>query len=229
VPAHVSPATISTLPAPVRDAYRAAVTDAMHPVFLLAAALAVIAFLLSLLLQEVPLRTSSRSEAGGTTGIAGTAADPSRVRAVERALSTIAGRENRWDVYRRVATRAGLPLEPPELWLLARLGDRARPPAQSRHPDVAVNVDGEHLAASLDALRGAGYVETEDSPTRLTPSGVAAYDQLVAARRAGLRDALDGLDPDAHPELRRILDEFARDLLVAAPARPAIDPASTGS
>src|SRR5215211_3638949 len=43
----------------------------------------------------------------------------------ERALSVLAAREQRWELYERLAVRAGVDLSPPQLWLLARLGERA--------------------------------------------------------------------------------------------------------
>ncbi len=224
-PRSVSPATIKHLPPGVREVYAAAVTDAMHPVFLLAACAAGVAFLLTFLLQEIPLRATSRTD-GGATGMAG-AADSSRIRAVERSLAAIAAREARWDVYLRVARRAGLALDPPELWLLARLGEHPALPAHALAPTLGVPRDD--LAGALGGLHRQGYAgSSHDGFVLLTPAGVAAHEHLVAARRAGLREALDGLDPDAHPELRRLLDDFARDLVAAIPAPPKPAPVPSG-
>ena len=36
-------------------------------------------------------------------------------------------------------------------------------------------------------------------------------------KRSGLRDLLDGWDPDEYPELRRLIDELARDLVAQVP------------
>jgi hypothetical protein len=56
----VSPAAIRHLPAAARRAYAASVAGALHPVFLVAAAIAVAAFLLTWLLRETPLRATVR-------------------------------------------------------------------------------------------------------------------------------------------------------------------------
>jgi EmrB/QacA subfamily drug resistance transporter len=56
----VSPASIRNLPAAARQAYAAAVAAALHPVFIVAAAVSVAAFLLTWLLRETPLRATVR-------------------------------------------------------------------------------------------------------------------------------------------------------------------------
>ncbi len=64
VPKTVSPAVIKRLPPKLHDAYAHAVAASLHPVFVTAAALSVVAFLLTWLLREIPLRTTSRATAG---------------------------------------------------------------------------------------------------------------------------------------------------------------------
>jgi EmrB/QacA subfamily drug resistance transporter len=56
----VSPAAIKQLPAAARHAYAAAVAASLHPVFLVAAFIAIFAFLLTWLLRESPLRATVR-------------------------------------------------------------------------------------------------------------------------------------------------------------------------
>jgi hypothetical protein len=60
----VTPAAVSTLPPRVHKAYIDAVAASLHPVFVTAAGIAVFAFLLTWLLREVPLRTTSRATQG---------------------------------------------------------------------------------------------------------------------------------------------------------------------
>ena len=54
----------------------------------------------------------------------------------------------------------------------------------------------------------------------LTGPGREDYERLVAARCAGLRELLDGWDPDDHPELRELIDRLGRDLVGEIPAPP---------
>jgi hypothetical protein len=120
VPAAPNPAALKQLPPAVHTAYVTAVTDALQPVFLAAAGTAVLAFLLTWLLPELSLRTTTQAPDIGEGFKA--ARDDNGLREIERALSLLAGREQRWSLYQRLAARADVDLAPPELWLLARLG-----------------------------------------------------------------------------------------------------------
>ena len=64
VPKTVSPAVIKRLPPKLHDAYAHAVAASLHPVFVTAAVLSIVAFVLTWLLREIPLRTTSRATAG---------------------------------------------------------------------------------------------------------------------------------------------------------------------
>ncbi len=59
VPHVVSPAAIRQLPAPAHEAFVAAVAAALHPVFLVATGVSILAFVLTWLLREVPLRSGA--------------------------------------------------------------------------------------------------------------------------------------------------------------------------
>jgi EmrB/QacA subfamily drug resistance transporter len=61
MPTTLSPAVIADLPPRVHDAYAGAVAASLHPVFVVAGAIAVVAFLLTWLLREVPLRVTTRA------------------------------------------------------------------------------------------------------------------------------------------------------------------------
>ena len=57
----VSPSVVKRLPPAMHDAYVRAVAGSLHPVFVTAAAIAVVGFLLTWLLHDVPLGTTSRA------------------------------------------------------------------------------------------------------------------------------------------------------------------------
>jgi hypothetical protein len=64
VPKTVSPQLIAHLPPKVHAAYAQAVAVSLHPIFVVAAAIAGVSFLLTWLLREVPLRDSTRPTRG---------------------------------------------------------------------------------------------------------------------------------------------------------------------
>jgi EmrB/QacA subfamily drug resistance transporter len=68
IPTTVSPALIRRLPPAAHDAYVHAVASALHPVFVVASAIAGVSFLLTWLLREVPLRSSTRPLSGDDLG-----------------------------------------------------------------------------------------------------------------------------------------------------------------
>ena len=65
LPAATSPAAIQALPPATRALYLTAFTDALHPVFLYAAAIAAVAFALTWFLTEIPLRTTGGAPSNG--------------------------------------------------------------------------------------------------------------------------------------------------------------------
>ena len=144
------------------------------------------------------------------------ARDGDSLREIERSLSVLAGREQRWELYERLAARADVDLPPPQLWLLARLGERA-PTSQERLLEQ-LPVDPGAVAVTLRRLAERSLVGDQDGVITLTPSGRAEYERLVTARCAGLRELLDGWNPDEHPELRRLIDQLGRDLVSEIPA-----------
>jgi hypothetical protein len=66
-------------------------------------------------------------------------------------------------------------------------------------------------------------VDGDRPALELTAAGQAEHERLVAAIRAGLGDLLQGWDPEAHPEVRQMLDRlshaYASELPEPAPAR----------
>jgi hypothetical protein len=62
-PAHASPAVVHNLPVAIHTLYVTAVAAALHPVFLTAAAVMAVAFGLSWLLRDVPLRETAGAAA----------------------------------------------------------------------------------------------------------------------------------------------------------------------
>ena len=217
IPKGANPEAIKKLPPALRSAYRVAITESLHPIFYAGAAISLVAFALTWFLREIPLRDTARVPDTGT-GLKG-AADADGLREVQRALSVLADRDNRWDLYARLAARAGIDLPPPELWLFCRIGSLG--PLSAADLAAATGVPRDRIDPLVTSLEGAGIVENGDGTLRLTPMGQGRHDQLVAARRDGLRDYLGGYDPDEHPELRRTLDELAKDAVGAIPAAPA--------
>jgi DNA-binding MarR family transcriptional regulator len=119
-------------------------------------------------------------------------------------------------MYERLSTRARVDLPPPELWLLSRLGERV--PLTRAALAEQLGIDVRLLDGPLDALCRDGYAGPEDGSIVLTATGTEGYERILEARRSGLRELLDGLEPADHPELQQLVDRLGRDLVREMPA-----------
>ena len=217
LPGELSPALVDRLPPAVREPYVDAFAAALTPVFVVAAAAAAVAFALTWLLRDVPLRTTSRSDGLGESFAS--PRDDSSFRELERSLSALARRDNRWRAYEDFATRAGLDLSPAELWLLGRIEERQPVGVDELRAEFP---HGETLiASSLVKLDGRSLIHAEDGRLQLTVAGADVRARVHAVRCDELNGLLAGWEPERHAEIRRLVDELARSLAseVPQPAR----------
>jgi EmrB/QacA subfamily drug resistance transporter len=220
----MSLSTLNSLPPPARAAYIQAFADSFQTVFLVGLPVAAIAFVLSWLLPEIELRRTS----GAIAGAEAFAIPNQRTsqQELEHALSVLSAREERSDMYRRLAERGGVVLEPAPCWLLFRIRDL--PGATLDQLADTLKVSKLDLRSLVDALVRTGLLEVrEDGQLVPTAAGRAAADRLSAACRAGLDEVLQGWLPEQQPELAARLDDFARELLTEG-GRPPRQPQLAG-
>jgi EmrB/QacA subfamily drug resistance transporter len=221
--ANVSPASLARLPASVHSGYVHAYASSLQTVFLVAVPIAFLAFLLTWLLPEVRLRRSTAAPDARQTFTM--PLECTSAQELERALTAITRREHRPELFRRLAARAGVDVEPAVAWLLLRI---------DRHPDWpaprlarAPTVDERRLRALLEGMSQAGLVADGadgEGPPTLTEAGRDAVRALIRARRERLSELLDGWSPEEHDELRALVARLTSELLddeVSAPPEPA--------
>jgi hypothetical protein len=202
--ATVDPAGLKALPAPVHDAYISAFTEALQTVFLVATCVVLVAFALSWLIPERPLRTSVTTTVGDALGAP---VDTDSLREITRALSRLVGRERTLDFLQDTVRRAGVALTPSASWLLLRAGAPDAPALTELR--ALPRVDPARFDAARAELAAAGLLDDAGAPT---PAGHAMRDQLVAARTDGLRALVADWDPDEHAELAPLLRRLAEEL-----------------
>jgi EmrB/QacA subfamily drug resistance transporter len=218
-----NPALLKTLPAVVRADVQHAFSLALHPVFLAAVPVALVAFVLAWFLREVPLRTTSSVGIGEGLG----AAPPERssVDEVERSLARLGGADIRRRGYERLTALAGLDLPPGSSWILTRLAKQGAVPGEELARQAQVSMD--YGRPFVDRLVSEGMVVRSNGTLVLTGAGHEAADRLFAARREGLRELLADWSPEEYAELGDLLtklsrgllgDDADRDLLTAKPA-----------
>jgi EmrB/QacA subfamily drug resistance transporter len=215
MPAYTNPAAIKALPEAVRGPYLEAFAGALQPVFLGAAVLGALAFLLTFLLREIPLRTTARTESMGE--VFAMPHDATSLEELERIVTRLADREKRWRVYEELAREFGVNLRPDELWLLGRIGDLDR--ELSRDALLAAErANPEAIRRGLCALAQAGYLSLgEGGPPHLTERGKKLRERMVESRRGKFAKLVASWAPEEHAEARAMLARLARSFIAQPP------------
>ena len=214
----LSPDTLSTLPPAAQSAFIDAYADSLQTVFLAAAPVAAVAFLIAWLLPEIRLRkTVAATDPGDTFGMP---TERTSAQELERGLGVLAQRQDRVALYRRIAAQAGLTgLRPAGALLLTRIA--AAPDITAADLAGQIGTSTANLAPSLDQLVRRRLVATDPGGDAITVTedGQSAMERLCAAREDDLRKLLDGWLPEQDPELDERLRSLARDCIDADAAR----------
>jgi len=214
--AGLDPSALGRLPAGIREPYLAAFTDAVDLVFLVAAGIMAIAFVLTLFIPERPLRQTVRT--AGLQQAFAAPEDTDSVREVARELSVLVGREGAIEFLERASARADLDVGAAGGWLLARAASDGTVDVPRLAADYDVDLDRLRTACrdlhARELLTGG-----PDDTTGLTPAGARAVDALADARCAALEDLVADWSPAEHPELARYVERLSDDLVLAPPPR----------
>ena len=178
----------------------------LQTVYLVAAGIGVAAFLLSLFLREVPLRTANRAAEPGEA--AGLPTFRSSADEIERMVTRLSSKENIWERYGRAIDRANLDISVPHAYGLFRL-HQAGPVTEEeicRRNKLGLDV----VRPKVDALISAGRVQKgTDGLLTLTPAGEDVVARLTEARRSLLNEKLEGWSEDQHADLLKMLRDLA--------------------
>jgi DNA-binding MarR family transcriptional regulator len=211
----MDPEALGRLAAPVRSQLIESFTASLSTVFLVAATLTVLAFMLATLLQERPLRGGVAAGSGVGESFA-IPPEGDSLAQVSRQLWALLSRESKRRLLERIAARAGVDLSAAGCWLLARFDE---------HPDATPaalaqthGIEPGRLEAALDELREKGLVTHEVQA--LTLKGHDVLDRLVAARQAGLAELLADWSPEQHRDLLQFLHKVAGNLASETPTGP---------
>ncbi|MGX1269674.1 DHA2 family efflux MFS transporter permease subunit [Streptomyces phaeoluteigriseus] len=204
------PRVIGALPAalrpPVLHAYASSITD----VFLYAAPVAVLGFLLAWFLKEDPLRGSVTAP-DGTETLASNPVQRSSYDEVCRALSVLGTREGRREIYRTITARAGYDLLPAASWMLLRM---------KRYGSIEPGMLAERVPVPLPViLEAARQIEERRLAVRegldLVPTaeGREVAERLSRAREESLAELLgDWWGPDRPTDLTQLVKELNAEL-----------------
>jgi EmrB/QacA subfamily drug resistance transporter len=217
LPSSANPVSIRQLPPEVHTRYLDAFTAALTPVFLVATVLMLLAFGLTWFLREIPLRKTA--ETPGVGEAFAVPHDDDSFKELQKQLTTLARRDERWGAYERIAADAHVDLDPPEAWLLARLAERRWPAERGKlAEDLGVPLD--RLDTTIDALVAQGLVtDGTGRPVEVTAAGRDTRDRLREAGRVRFAGYLEGWDVESDPEVRRLVDEVSASFAAEMPSR----------
>ncbi len=200
---------VASLPAAGKLAYENGYVHALHPVFLVAAGVGAVGFLLSLRLRERPLRATASTSDGLEDALAAPKS-PSSLAELDRSLAMLVSREDRRAFNERIAARAGVDLSAGAAWALTRFStygiDGTRTLAREQ------GIESARIEEVEQELHGHALMETTGDGSVLTPAGRATADQLVSARRDELSAMLADHSGHRIPEVQHLLEQLSLEL-----------------
>ncbi|HEX5117144.1 MAG TPA: MFS transporter [Pseudonocardiaceae bacterium] len=200
---HRLPATVS---APVVHAY----AQSLHVVFLAGVPVAVVAFVLSLFLKEVPLRGTSRAAA---TELGEGFAMPESADAdqsLERAVAALLRREREM----RSVVLARSPLDEAQAWceVQAWMARRHDQPATVAAIAERAHVPAGVLRPAFDEVIADGFLTEDGTGLRLTDRGEQEFGTLSAAWQEWVAERLADWNPEVAMDLPAAMARLARRL-----------------
>jgi MFS family permease len=209
----LSPAQLATLPPAAHAAYTHAFVNALSPVFLTAAGVSAVGFVLTLFLPDRRLRDTVQA-AGPREHFAVPRADDSAAE-IQRALSVLAKRETRRAFYEQLLGDLGIELTPLQAWTLARVSEGVPGPADTLA--ARLKVEPDRVSDALTLLQQRELIVTDDGWYASTAVGDELIAEIAEARRERLAARLEGWSPEQHEELAQVLNTLAQDLLREPP------------
>ncbi|MFC5174403.1 MDR family MFS transporter [Streptomyces mutomycini] len=212
------PRAIGRLPADLRPSVLSAYSTSITDVFLYAAPVVLLAFVFAWFLKEEPLRGSVTAPDSSET-LASNPVQRSSYDECARALSVLATREGRREIYEKITEKAGYDLQPAASWLLLRI-KRHGTVEPGRLAEVAP-VPLRVITSAARQVEGLGYARREGMQLVLTERGAEAVVRLSQAREESLAELLgDWWGPDRPTDLVRLVTELTAEVSGSSKERP---------
>lgn len=212
------PRAIGQLPADLRPSVLGAYSTSITDVFLYAVPVVLLAFVLAWFLREDKLRGSVTAPDTSQT-LASNPVERSSYDECARALSVLATREGRREIYEKITARAGYDLLPAASWLLLRI---------KRHGTVEPARLAETAPVPLHVITDAarqveerGLARREGLQMILTDTGAEAVVRLSQAREDSLAELLgDWWGPERPTDLVTLVSELTAEVSGSTRERP---------
>ncbi|MFC9248086.1 DHA2 family efflux MFS transporter permease subunit [Streptomyces sp. NPDC057136] len=212
------PRAIGQLPAELQPSILSAYSTSITDVFLYAVPVVVIAFVFAWFLKEDKLRGSVTAPDTSQT-LASNPVERSSYDECARALSVLATREGRRDIYVKITARAGYDLLPAASWLLLRI-KRHGTVEPARLADIAP-VPLRVISEAARQVEERGLARREGLQMILTDRGAEAVVRLSQAREDSLAELLgDWWGPERPTDLVHLVAELTAEVSGSTKDRP---------
>lgn len=216
LPVSADPVAIALLPADLRAVYHESFVTALRPVFVIAAIFVLLAFALTWLMKEVPLRSGSHRAEDFRNSFA-MPRDATSLKELETIVSQVSDSKHRWEMIEQIARKMEHNFAPDEIWLLIQIGRddkslqiKTLAAKDATTPETIKEITLRLVERSLAVVTANGTISA-------TAAGHTMYERIVADFRALLANAVARWSPEEHEEVRRMLTEFARQLVSELP------------
>jgi hypothetical protein len=211
----LDPSGVGRLPAEVRALYTTAFTDALTTVFLVAAVVVLVAFALSWMIEERPLRQTVETAGVGEAFATPSSGDSLRVLLAE--LARLVGRERTRAFIERTVAAANMDLPPGAAWLLVR-GEEGMALGDPEGIAEGRPFDAGWVREQLADLEQRGLVEG----VALTQSGHETAARLLRARCDALHTLVADWEPGDDPRVDEAIDRLGLELAQVPPSAAAV-------
>ncbi|MGW0463895.1 DHA2 family efflux MFS transporter permease subunit [Streptomyces sp. NPDC003027] len=212
------PRAIAALPPGLRPSVLHAYATSITDVFLYAAPVVVIAFVVAWFLKEDKLRGSVTAPDPSQT-LASNPVERSSYDECARALSVLGSREGRKAIYEKITAKAGLDLLPASSWLLLRI--RRHGTVEPARLAETTPVPLRFITEAAREVEGRRLARREGLQLMLTDEGVETAARLAKAREESLAELLgDWWGPERPTDLVKLVEELTAELSGSDAERP---------
>jgi EmrB/QacA subfamily drug resistance transporter len=209
---------LNALPPQVHATVLTAYSDAITTAFRVAAFISIAAFVASWFIKELPMKTTlAPTDLGETFGAT---RSPDSLAEIGRLLSVLVGRQKMEEYLGRVVRETGIDIPLIDAGLLVLI--RTRPTIDVQTVLALAKARGVSSEQAEAAIADTVSRDLVTADLQLTETGSDLAEQLTVAVRQRLEEMLRAWSPEQYPDIVKLLDQFASELVRDEGVRSAV-------
>jgi EmrB/QacA subfamily drug resistance transporter len=209
--------SVHALPPELKTPIVQAYVDTLQTMFLVAAPVGLLAFVVALFLKEVPLRDSARVVATGNSGVGESFAVPASSDSdveLEKVISLVVSKQKH-DPRPEMLAASGVPLTYAQAWMLVAVFKHSVDDGDATLNEISerTKVPAGIFEPVARQLANAGYVTEAEGHYRFTPKGTEAFSRLIGACRAWLLTRLADWNEGDNHQFAMAVDRAAEEMI----------------